>query len=353
MASQEKRKYDEDEQNELIFAEETQEEIVESSNINNESPYIVFDCETTGLDEEKDRIIQLAMIKVFPTTKEQMVFDRRINPEIPREKQLSAYKIHNISPDKLLEEKSFQFYAQDILEFFNGVQYVIGHNVLFDLEFLLAAFRRLGSHNETETSWVELFKKKDFTLMDTYKMSISAFPMLDRYRLVDVANHLGIESTRKKVVSYSVSNPKKTKQESLKMVTGEGDGLHDAMMDVLVTNEVFSECMEELKRKQPNSNVNKGAVMIDTRYTYRIHHLEIIDKAIINETNITVDEREAIRSQAQATMSSLRYTKGRFLKDLSRQELQSEIIFLKKRNGVADRREIKLRQILHDTEIVS
>jgi len=39
--------------------------------------YIVFDCEMTGLNEEKDKIIQLSMIKVHPEGgKPDEVFDK-------------------------------------------------------------------------------------------------------------------------------------------------------------------------------------------------------------------------------------------------------------------------------------
>ena len=73
MASAEKRKYENnltaEGQNETNLPENTQEEKGENQIKKVEMPYIVFDCETTGLDEEKDRIIQLAMIKVFPATK--------------------------------------------------------------------------------------------------------------------------------------------------------------------------------------------------------------------------------------------------------------------------------------------
>ena len=352
MASSKKRNYENDlsaddkKQNDtnLPELEFTQEEDGESLEEKNEMPYIVFDCETTGLDEEKDRIIQLGMIKVFPTTKEQVIFDKLFNPQIGRENQITAYKIHKISPDILLTKKPFQYHAEEILEFLNDVEYLVGHNILFDLEFLTAAFKRLGLNQKHGIPWVDLFKKTDYTVIDTYKMSISAFPTLERYRVVDVAKHLGIESTRKKVVSYSVSSPKKKKQEPVKMITGEGDGLHDAVMDVLVTNEIFLECLEELKRKQPN--IVNQTILMDTRYTYKIPNLETVDKAIADESSLTIGEKEAIKCQAQSSMSALRFTKGRFLRDLSKSQLQSDITFLKKRNGVADKREIKLREIL-------
>ena len=311
-------------------------------------PYIVFDCETSGLDEENDRIIQLAMVKVFPSSspeeeEKQQVFDKLFNPEISRESQLPGYKIHKISPDVLLTEKPFQSYAEEILEFFSGIQYVIGHNVLFDVEFLLCAFNRLGLHQLSGKLWKDLLKEKGFTIIDTHKMSIVAYPCLNRHRLVDVANHLGIESARKKVVSYSVSSPKKKKKEPVKMETGEEDGLHDAMMDVLVTNEIFTECYGVLEKRQKEVEED-NTIMNDSRYTYRFNGLELVDKSISNEADMTNSEKKALNNIANVSMSSLHYTKGKFLKDLSKGQLESDIAFLKKRNGVSDKREIKLRE---------
>lgn len=348
MASAEKRKYENnltaEGQNETNLPENTQEEKGENQIKKVEMPYIVFDCETTGLDEEKDRIIQLAMIKVFPTTKDQIIYEKLFNPEVRRENQITAYKIHKISPDILLTEKPFQFYAEEILEFLNGVQYLVGHNILFDLEFLTNAFKRLGLNQKHGIPWVDLLKRIDFSVIDTFKMSIYAFPALERNRLVDIANHLGIETTCKKVISYSVSSPKKKKQDPVKMITGEGDGLHNAVMDVLVTNEIFLECIEELKRKQPD--IINQTILLDSRYTYRLPNLEIIDRAIVDESSITSNDKEAIKFQAESSMSALRYTKRRFLKDLSKSELLNDISFLKKGNGVANKREVKLREIL-------
>ena len=52
-------------------------------------PLIVFDLETTGLDVAKDRIIQIAYVKVFPDGTEKRV-NEKVNPGMPIPKEVTA-----------------------------------------------------------------------------------------------------------------------------------------------------------------------------------------------------------------------------------------------------------------------
>eukprot|EP00111_Clytia_hemisphaerica_P005713 TCONS_00016561-protein len=184
-------------------------------------PYIVFDTETTGLDSQNDRIVQLSMIKVFSTERKEQL-DILINPELDREYQLQskAYEIHNLHPDFLAKQKPFHEHAEEILKFFEGAKLVFGHNVRFDWKFLAAAFTRLGKNEDERKPWIDLLKEMDFKLLDTLKMSRAAYPKpeLARHRLKDVAEHLNIEAT----------------------------GLHNSMVDVEVTNKILINLMEKL-----------------------------------------------------------------------------------------------------------
>ena len=76
---------------------------------------ILFDVKTTGLDDSKDKIVQIAMMKSSNNTIIE-TFNALVNPEIPRREQLEAAKIHGLTPEMLEEEKPFEFYAKTILK---------------------------------------------------------------------------------------------------------------------------------------------------------------------------------------------------------------------------------------------
>ncbi|XP_066919523.1 DNA polymerase III PolC-type-like [Clytia hemisphaerica] len=296
-------------------------------------PYIVFDTETTGLSLKKDRIVQLSMIKVLSKTHHE-TFDEYINPELPRSFQLQskAYKIHNLHPDFLNQQSPFQkTHAEDILKFLDDIKYVFGHNVLFDWGFLVTAFTNLGVNEETGKPWVKMLKQLDFKLVDTMKMSVVAYPELQWYRLSDLVKHLDIDK-----VKVSASAPKKMKAGG---PTRKGE-LHDALVDVLVTNQVIFNLMDTL-------HLTLDDISEDSKFSYRISDLDLINKAINSPSSVTEGERKLLTEIAEKTMSRERFSKGRFLKDSDTGLLEKEVDYIiKKRNGIADQIEIKLRRIL-------
>jgi DNA polymerase-3 subunit epsilon len=50
--------------------------------LNLRRPFVVFDLETTGINISKDRIVELAYIKVFPDGTEEKK-NMRFNPQMP------------------------------------------------------------------------------------------------------------------------------------------------------------------------------------------------------------------------------------------------------------------------------
>ena len=59
-----------------------------------ERPLVVFDIESTGVVPQRDRIVELAVLKVFPDGRTQNTV-RRLNPEMPI--PAGATAIHGIT----------------------------------------------------------------------------------------------------------------------------------------------------------------------------------------------------------------------------------------------------------------
>ncbi|MBX3531473.1 MAG: DNA polymerase III subunit epsilon [Rhizobiaceae bacterium] len=103
---------------------------------------IIFDTETTGLDNRADRIIELGAIELvnrFPTGR---TFHEYINPQ-GRPVHPEALAIHGISDAQLAGKPIFPDVAGRFLEFIDGAM-LVAHNAMFDLGFINAEFERVG-----------------------------------------------------------------------------------------------------------------------------------------------------------------------------------------------------------------
>jgi DNA polymerase-3 subunit epsilon len=103
---------------------------------------IIFDTETTGLDNRVDRIIEIGGIELFnhfPTGKTIHIF---INPGTQKVHP-DALAIHGITDDFLKDKKPFAEVVEEIIEFFGDAKW-IAHNATFDMAFLNAELARLA-----------------------------------------------------------------------------------------------------------------------------------------------------------------------------------------------------------------
>lgn len=105
-----------------------------------EETFICLDCETTGLDSEKDKIIEIAVVKfTMETTLGE--FESLIDPEcaIPEE----SIAIHNITPDMLVGKPRISSVISQLLELI-GNHTIVGHGVDFDISLVLKAAENAG-----------------------------------------------------------------------------------------------------------------------------------------------------------------------------------------------------------------
>lgn len=104
-------------------------------------PVIFFDIEATGADSQRDRIVEIALIKEYPDGKREEKV-HRINPgiKIPAE----VIKIHGITNEDVLLAPAFRDLAIPLLDFFEGAD-LAGFGVnRFDVPILVEEFKRAG-----------------------------------------------------------------------------------------------------------------------------------------------------------------------------------------------------------------
>lgn len=103
-------------------------------------PIVIFDLETTGVDVEADRIVQLAALKVDDRFVEQDRLVLNINPTIPIPK--GASNVHGIYDKDVRDCKTFSEVADDVANFFLNCD-LAGYNLYrFDLPMLHKELRR-------------------------------------------------------------------------------------------------------------------------------------------------------------------------------------------------------------------
>jgi DNA polymerase III subunit epsilon len=197
-----------------------------------ENTLIVFDTETTGTNVQKDRIVELCMVKYEPVDGILQLVDKRtrlINPEmaIPA----GASEVHHITDEMVKDQPTFKQLAAAI-HFFIGDADLAGYNSnRFDMPLLMQEFIRAG------ISW-DVSKKRLFDACNIYKR--------DNERTLSAA-----------VKHY---------------LKREHDGAHSAEADVIATAEILFKQIEEHDFQNPEqlelyANMDKKRLDISGLFT--------------------------------------------------------------------------------------
>ena len=99
-----------------------------------ERPICFFDLETTGAKVGKDRIVEIAILKVNTDNQESHKV-WRINPEM--DISFQATQVHGISNDMVKNEQNFQYYSNEIYEFIKGCDLAGFNAIKFDIPILV------------------------------------------------------------------------------------------------------------------------------------------------------------------------------------------------------------------------
>ncbi len=177
-------------------------------NIQLEKPLCVFDLETTGLNISKDRIVQIAILKIYPSGKKEEL-NLLINPEMNISDSNSA--IHGVTNEMVKDAPTFKDAGSEIVAFI-GTSDLAGYNSnKFDIPVLAEEFLRVDIEFDLST--------KD---------------------CVDIQNIFHKMEQRTLVAAYKFYCSK------------ELTNAHDAMADTVATWEVFEKQLEQYDNLKPN-----------------------------------------------------------------------------------------------------
>jgi DNA polymerase-3 subunit epsilon len=103
------------------------------------NPIAFFDLETTGTIVSRDRIVEIAILRINPDG-EKKIKTQLINPEIPIPEE--ARLIHGISDEDVKDAPVFKSVARELMQFLEGCD-LSGFNIIkFDVPLLVEEFLR-------------------------------------------------------------------------------------------------------------------------------------------------------------------------------------------------------------------
>jgi DNA polymerase III epsilon subunit family exonuclease len=140
--------------------------------------FVAFDTETTGLNPEGDRIIELAVVK-FRNGKFIEQRSWLLNPGMPINPLATA--VHHITDEMVRDQATFA----DIYPAFSAFiadSVLIAHNAPFDINFINAEVARLPASTKIPQN----------KTIDTLRLFRAWYPGLESYRLSAMADHFNI-----------------------------------------------------------------------------------------------------------------------------------------------------------------
>ena len=160
--------------------------------------FVAFDLETTGLDKDRDRIVEIGAVR-FRVARggaslgATSAFERFVDPRMPISPEASA--VNGITDEMLRGAPGIETVLPEFLGFAEDAV-LVAHNAPFDIGFIDTALARLPV---SEAAQLELFAEpprarpgRSERVIDTRLFAKEAFPGRIGYHLQRLAAELGI-----------------------------------------------------------------------------------------------------------------------------------------------------------------
>ncbi|MES2799437.1 MAG: 3'-5' exonuclease [Bacteroidota bacterium] len=261
-------------------------------NLELKRPIAVFDLETTGININSDRIVEIAIIKVHVDGRREQ-FHKRVNPLIPIPLEVS--EIHGIFDKDIADAPSFKDIAQEVIDFIGDADLAGYNSNKFDIPVLAEELIRNGfDFNLKDRQFVDVqnifHKMEQRTLSAAYQFYcdkslenahsalydteatldvllaqlgrytdlkkdvdfLSDFSKHGNFKNLDFAGRLAINEKGEAIYNFG-----KHKGKTISQVNASEPGYYGWMLDAdfpLYTKKVLKEEMERLKAAQKNDS---------------------------------------------------------------------------------------------------
>jgi DNA polymerase-3 subunit epsilon len=247
----------------------------------------VFDLETTGLQVTKDRIVQIAALKIHPDGKQEEL-NLIVNPEmkIPQE----VIDIHGITNEKAIKAPTFAVLAEEIKSFFGDADLAGYNSNKFDIPVLAEEFLRVGvefdltqrdfidvqnifhkmeqrtlvaaykfycqkdleiahdAMHDTKATWEVLEKQIEKYRLKSDVKSLAELSRAGNHKVLDMAGRIAINGKGEVIYNFG-----KHKSKTIEAVAKTEPGYYGWMLEAdfpLYTKSVLRRAMEEIKEKR-------------------------------------------------------------------------------------------------------
>lgn len=146
--------------------------------------FAVVDLETTGLDPQTDRILQVAAVVIDAEGSILDSFDTIVRPENPETFENAAEHVNGISPEQVAHGMPLRDALEKLWSMSRGRLFT-AHNATFDIGFLHAESRRVGL-DDTVEEWIDTLALARHTDSERTR----------RHSLSALCEHYGIERDR-------------------------------------------------------------------------------------------------------------------------------------------------------------
>lgn len=151
-----------------------------SSDLIKQQSFVALDFETTGKYPATSEICEVALIR-FKEGRVIETFESFVKPLKGMTEE--SEKIHGLSLESLKEAPDLESTLNKMVKFI-GSDPLVGHNISFDLGFLIYELERL------KIKGIESLKRSHFC---TSYLSLKLWPKLSSHRLMHLAKHVGLE----------------------------------------------------------------------------------------------------------------------------------------------------------------
>lgn len=259
---------------------------------------VVFDVESTGVDVNKDEIVQIAAVKLC-SDGSYTVFEEFLKPS---KSVGDSERVHGFS-DEFLKENGCkpQEGLRKFLEFIDGTV-IVGHNVQYDLSILKSQLYRLGMSD---------YRIKDF--YDTLDMSRKLFPELPNHKLSTLSDYIGVSQlpdhnamndilATKDVLLHMVKRLRSTYLDRMRVMSSYRKRF-------LPLYEIIVKLKKDIDIKRPHEVLNDIYIQcgVDKKYKNdpkRIENLEELYLFFKKNDNININPRDSLRNLLTITSLS-------------------------------------------------
>jgi DNA polymerase III subunit epsilon len=183
--------------------------------------FICLDCETTGLETDKDRIIEIALVRfTFDAILDS--YETLIDPQMPIPE--ASIAIHHITDKMVQGRPKIQDVLPTILPFI-GSSIIVGHGITTDITFLCTAAKQ-----------------------HSIPCKLAAHPYLDTLRMARLYGESPVNSLEVLRRHFNIAE----------------EGAHRAMNDVIVNIEVFKYLAKRFKTTEQLVNRLKSPILLKT-----------------------------------------------------------------------------------------